>query len=145
MISDLTAGLILLAVYVRCAAIVIRRRSATPAVGRIIFELGGEGSSSPTGIRISARGWRSGTEPTLGNPYSGYPNPNGVASVPESIPDVFLALRQSGMTRFGVRHRSASIGNRSLIYDLRFLKWEVPEGVPFAILLLAWDLQDDAC
>jgi hypothetical protein len=24
-------------------------------------------------------------------------------------------------------------------------KWEVPEGVPFAILLLAWDLQDDAC
>ena len=74
-----------------------------------------------------------------------YPNPNGVASVPESIPDVFLALRQSGMTRFGVRHRSASIGNRSLIYDLRFLKWEVPEGVPFAILLLAWDLQDDAC
>ena len=114
-------------------------------VGRIIFELGGEGSSSPTGIRILARGCRSRAEATLGTPAPLYPNPNGVASVPESIPDVFLALRQSGMTRFGVRHRSASIGNRSLIYDLRFLKWEVPEGVPFAILLLAWDLQNDTC
>ena len=117
MITDLTAGLILLAVYVRCAPIVIRRRPATPVVGRITFEGGGEGSLSPTGIRISAQGWRSGTEPTLDTPAPGYPNPNGVASVPESIPDVFLALRQIGMTRFGVRHRSGSIGNRSLIYD----------------------------
>ena len=31
-----------------------------------------------------------------------------------------------------------------MIDDLRFLKWEVPEGVPFEILLLAWDLQDGA-
>ena len=90
MISDLTAGLILLAVYVRCAPIVIRRRPATPVVGRITFEGGGEGSLSPTGIRISAQGWRSGTEATLGAPDPGYSNPNGVASVPESIPDVFL-------------------------------------------------------
>ncbi len=89
--SDLTAGLILLAVYVRCAPIVIRRRPATPVVGRIIFELGGEGSSSPTGIRILAQGCRSRAEATLGNPDPGYPNPNGVASVPESIPDVFSA------------------------------------------------------
>jgi hypothetical protein len=58
-------------------------------VGRIIFELGAEGSSSPTGIRILAQGCQSRAEATLGNPYSGYPNPNGVASVPESIPDVF--------------------------------------------------------
>ena len=29
-------------------------------------------------------------EATLGTPDPGYPNPNGVASVPESIPDVFL-------------------------------------------------------
>jgi hypothetical protein len=29
-----------------------------------------------------------------------------------------------------------------LIYDFRFLKWEVPEGVPFAILLLAQGFQD---
>jgi len=29
-ISDLTAGLILLAVYVRCAPVVIRRRPPTP-------------------------------------------------------------------------------------------------------------------
>ena len=34
----------------------IRRRPATPAVGRIIFELGGEGFSSPTELRILARG-----------------------------------------------------------------------------------------
>jgi hypothetical protein len=36
-----------------------------------------------------------------------------------------LALRQIGMTRFGVRHLSESIGNRSLIYDLRFTIFEM--------------------
>ena len=59
---------------------------------------GGEGSSSPTGIRILAQGCRPALrssearrreQATLRTPHSGYPNPNGVASVPESIPDVF--------------------------------------------------------
>ena len=59
-------------------------------VGRMIFELGGDGSSSPTGIRISAQGCRSRAEATLGTPNPVYPNPNGVASVPDSIPDVIL-------------------------------------------------------
>ena len=49
------------------------------------------------------------------------------------------------MTRFGVRHLFESIGNRLLISDFRFLKWEIPQGGPFATLLLAWDLQDEAC
>jgi hypothetical protein len=29
-----------------------------------------------------------------------------------------------------------------MIYDLRFLKWEVPEGVPFSTRLLAQNFQD---
>jgi hypothetical protein len=91
----------------------------------LLLNWGGEGSSSPTGIRILAQGCRSRAEATLVTPDPGYPNPNGVASVPESFPDVFLALRQIGMTRFGVRHRSGSIGNRSLIYDLRLMIFEM--------------------
>ena len=63
---------------------------ALKVVGRISFELECIGSSSPTGIRILAQGCRSRAEATLGTPYSVYPNPNGVASVPESFPDVFL-------------------------------------------------------
>ena len=55
--------------------------------------VGVDGSSSPMGIRILAQGCRSETEATLGTPPPGYPNPNGVASVPESIPDVFLTER----------------------------------------------------
>jgi hypothetical protein len=63
--------------------------------------VGVDGSSSPTGIRILAQGCRpalrssearrreqSGGYPGYSRPR--YPNPNGVASVPESFPDVFL-------------------------------------------------------
>jgi len=60
-------------------------------VGRIIFELGGEDSSSPTGIRFSSPGLPEQGGAYLGSSAPGYPNPNGVASVPESISDVFHA------------------------------------------------------
>ncbi|MBG7607269.1 MAG: hypothetical protein IZT59_04480 [Verrucomicrobia bacterium] len=60
---------------------------ALKVVGRISFELECIGSSSPTGIRILAQGCRSRAEATLGTP-----DPNGVASVPESISDVLHAL-----------------------------------------------------
>jgi len=69
-------------------------------VGRMIFELGGKGSSSPTGIRILAQGCRSETEATLGNPPPRIPNPNGVASLPESIPGVFLIPALAMLIRF---------------------------------------------
>ncbi|MEK6193617.1 MAG: hypothetical protein N2F24_05245, partial [Deltaproteobacteria bacterium] len=51
-------------------------------------------------IRILAQGCRSETEATLGTPAPLYPNPNGVASLPESIPGVFLIPALAMLIRF---------------------------------------------
>ena len=60
--------------------------------------------STPTGLCISARGWRNAVKPTPGQPHQKLPNPNGVASGPEKPPDISCFC--DFMAKAGMRNTS---------------------------------------